>query len=58
MPVQLRCADIGIECEHVITGADEQEVVEEATLHLQEEHGIRELDEQLAQQMRRTIRQT
>ncbi|HVL80333.1 MAG TPA: DUF1059 domain-containing protein [Actinomycetota bacterium] len=57
MAVQLACADIGISCDHVITGRDEQDLVERATLHLQNDHGMRELDEQLAEKMRRAVRE-
>ncbi len=53
---ELRCRDAGFECDEVIRGEDEQEVMSKAVEHARDVHGIDEIDEDTGQQIRRLIR--
>jgi predicted small metal-binding protein len=52
---ELRCADAGFECEAVIQGEDEQEVMSKAAEHAREVHGLTEMDDETGQQIRQLI---
>ncbi len=52
---QLRCADAGFECEAVIEGEDEQEVMAKAADHAREVHGMTEIDEETGAKIRSLI---
>jgi predicted small metal-binding protein len=52
---QLRCADAGFECDAVIQGEDEQEVMSKAAEHARDAHGMTEIDEETGQQIRSLI---
>jgi predicted small metal-binding protein len=52
---ELRCADAGFECEAVIQGEDEQEVMSKAADHAREVHGLTEIDDETGQQIRQLI---
>ena len=53
---ELRCRDAGFECDEVIRGEDEQEVMSKAVEHARDVHGMDEIDEDTGQQIRRLIR--
>jgi predicted small metal-binding protein len=52
---ELRCADAGFECEAVIQGEDEQQVMSKAADHAREVHGLTEIDEETGRQIRSLI---
>jgi len=52
---QLRCSDAGFECEHVIHGEDDQDVMSKAAEHARETHGMTEIDEETGQKLRSLI---
>ena len=52
---QLRCADAGFDCDAVIEGENEQEVMSKAAEHAREVHGMDEIDEQTGQKIRSLI---
>jgi predicted small metal-binding protein len=52
---ELRCRDAGFDCEGVIQGEDEQEVMSKAADHAREAHGLDELDEETGQRLRSLI---
>lgn len=52
---QLRCSDAGFECEAVIQGEDEQEVLAKAGEHARQVHGMEEVDEETGQKLRGLI---
>ena len=52
---ELRCADAGFECDAVIQGEDEQEVMSKAAAHASEVHGLTEIDDETGQQIRQLI---
>jgi predicted small metal-binding protein len=52
---ELRCKDAGFDCDAVITGEDDQEVMAKAADHAREAHGMDEIDEETGQQIRSLI---
>lgn len=52
---QLRCSDAGFECEAVIQGEDDQQVMSKAVEHAREVHGMNEIDEETGQKLRSLI---
>ena len=52
---QLRCADAGFECDAVIRGEDDQDVMAKAGEHAREVHGMDEIDEKTGEQLRGLI---
>ena len=52
---ELRCADAGFDCDAVIQGADEQEVMAKAGEHARQVHGMDEIDEKTGEQLRALI---
>jgi predicted small metal-binding protein len=52
---ELRCADAGFECDAVIQGEDEQEVMSKAGEHARQVHGMDQIDEQTGAQLRALI---
>ena len=52
---ELRCRDAGFDCEGVVRGDDEQDVMSQATEHLREVHGITEVDEETGRKIRSLI---
>ena len=52
---ELRCRDAGFDCEGVVRGHDDQDVMSQATEHLREVHGITEVDEDTGQRLRSLI---
>jgi predicted small metal-binding protein len=52
---QLRCSDAGFECDHVIQGEDDQEVMSKAAQHARETHDLPEIDEETGQKLRSLI---
>jgi predicted small metal-binding protein len=44
MAKELRCADVGFECDAVVRGEDEQDVMTQAAEHAQSVHGMSESD--------------
>ena len=52
---ELRCRDAGFECDAVIQGEDEQEVMSKAAEHARDVHGMDEIDEETGQQLRQLV---
>jgi predicted small metal-binding protein len=55
---ELRCRDAGFECDAVIQGEDEQEVMSKAAEHARDVHGMDEIDEETGQQLRQLVHDT
>ncbi|MDQ3822795.1 MAG: DUF1059 domain-containing protein [Actinomycetota bacterium] len=53
---QLNCRDVGFDCEGVIQGETEQDVMSQAAEHARQTHGLTEIDEDLGAQIRQAIR--
>ncbi len=52
---QLRCSDAGFDCEQVIQGENDQDVMSKAAEHAREVHGMTEIDEETGQNLRSLI---
>lgn len=53
---EFRCADAGMECDYVARGQTDDEVMQNVASHASEVHNIREVPDDLAQQIRGKIR--
>ncbi|MBI5419757.1 MAG: DUF1059 domain-containing protein [Deltaproteobacteria bacterium] len=51
------CRDAGVDCDFVVRGETEEELFAKALEHGKEFHGMTEISEELAQKMRRLIRE-
>jgi len=56
MKKELRCQDVGFNCEGVIQADSEDEVMAQATMHAKEVHGIDPMDAETEQKIRSVIR--
>ena len=56
MAKELRCRDLGIECDAVMREETEEEVLEKAALHVLSAHGLELRDPQMLKQLRSVIR--
>ena len=52
MARRLRCRDAGFECDEVIRGETEDEVMREAAAHAREAHGVPEITPELEARVR------
>lgn len=53
----LACRDIGVECDVVIHGKNELEVLRKATKHAKEAHGMTEISRELKREIREAIQE-
>ncbi len=56
MTKQLRCRDVGMNCDFETTGKTDEEVVQKATAHAKSAHQITEMTPELAAKVRSVIR--
>lgn len=56
MAKELRCRDVGLDCDAVIRCETEEEVMKQAAEHAKQEHGIETIDQATAQTVRAAIR--
>lgn len=56
MSKELCCGDIFPDCEHVVRGETEREVLERGAEHARTAHGVEEVDEETAEKVRAAIR--
>ena len=52
---QLRCGEAGFDCDHVIQGEDDEEVMAKSAQHARETHGLSELDTETGEKLRGLI---
>ena len=55
---ELRCRDVGFDCEGVIRAESEEELLRQAADHARREHGLATIDDETAKQIRSKIRTT
>ena len=53
---ELRCRDVGFDCEGVIRGETQEDVMNQAAEHVREAHGIEQIDSETAETIRSVIR--
>jgi len=56
MTKQLRCRDVGMDCEFEARGNSEEEVLQQASAHARSVHQITEMTPELATKVRAAIR--
>jgi predicted small metal-binding protein len=56
MAKELRCRDLGFDCDQVIQGEAEEEVVAKAATHALLVHRVEVIDEKILEQIRTVIR--
>ena len=56
MAKQLRCRDVGMDCDYEVRGNTEQEVLKQATAHARSTHQITDMPPELAAKVRAAIR--
>jgi predicted small metal-binding protein len=53
---ELNCRDVGFDCEGVIRGDSEEDVMSQAAVHARDAHGLETIDDETAQKIRSQIR--
>jgi predicted small metal-binding protein len=56
MQKELRCRDAGFDCDRVVRGKSDEEVMRQAAQHAREKHGITTLGEEDVRQIQSKIR--
>lgn len=56
MTKELRCADLGMNCTHVMKGATDEEVLEQAEDHARKAHQVATFDEKMRTKVTAAIR--
>lgn len=51
------CRDVGVDCDFVARGQNEQEVLQQCAEHARSAHGMQELTPELAEKVRSGIRE-
>lgn len=52
----LYCRDVGSDCDYVVRGANEKEVLQRAVEHAKKDHGLSEISPQMTERLRAAIR--
>jgi predicted small metal-binding protein len=42
--MEMKCRDVGFECDYVVKGNTEQEIMQNAVVHAQKDHGMKPQD--------------
>ena len=58
MAKEMRCADVGMDCDFVARAETTEELMEQVAAHAAEAHGIIEVSEELAGEVQSVIRDT
>ena len=56
MPKQLRCRDVGLNCDYEVRGATDEEVLQKAVVHARTVHELTDVPPELASKVRAAIR--
>jgi predicted small metal-binding protein len=51
----LKCRDVGVDCDHVIRGVNEQEIMEKAKQHAAKDHAIHSIPRDLLRRVKAAI---
>lgn len=52
----VKCRDVGVDCDFVARGNNEQEIMQQCAEHARTAHGMNEIPPELAQKVRGAIR--
>jgi len=55
--MEMKCRDVGYNCDHVVKGNSEQEIMQNAATHAQEDHNMKpeDITEELKSKIRSNI---
>lgn len=53
---ELRCRDVGFDCEKVLRAESEEEILRQAAEHAANDHGVTEISEETARQVAAKVR--
>jgi predicted small metal-binding protein len=56
MAKQLRCRDVGLNCDYEVRGATDEEVLQKAVVHARTVHELTDVPPELASKVRAAIR--
>jgi predicted small metal-binding protein len=56
MTKEIRCRDVGVDCDWVATGETEEEIMKKAAEHAKKAHGMNEIPPELVQRVREAIK--
>jgi len=56
MTKEIRCRDVGVDCDWVATGETEEEIMKKAAEHAKKDHGMNEIPPELVQRVREAIK--
>jgi predicted small metal-binding protein len=56
MTKEIRCRDVGVDCDWAVTGETEEEIMKKAAEHAKKAHGMNEIPQELVQRVREAIR--
>ena len=56
MAKQLRCRDVGLNCDYEVRGATDEEVLQKAVVHARTVHQLTDVPPELASKVRAAIR--
>ncbi|MGH7802330.1 MAG: DUF1059 domain-containing protein [Thermodesulfobacteriota bacterium] len=55
MTKEIRCRDVGVDCDWVVSGETEEEIMKEAAEHAKKAHGMDEIPQELVERVRAAI---
>jgi len=58
MAKEMRCADVGMDCDFVARAESTEELMEQVAAHAAEAHGINEVSDELAAQVQAVVSDT
>ena len=58
MAKEMRCADVGMDCDFVARAESTEELMEQVVAHAVEAHGITEVSDELAAKVQSVVRDT
>ncbi len=53
----ISCRDLGVDCDFVVRGETEEELLEKCAVHANKDHGMKEIPQELVDRVREAIRE-
>ena len=57
MPKEVRCRDLGFDCDGVVQGESEEEILTQVAEHAKEVHNMTEIPEEVVEKVRSVMRE-
>lgn len=58
MPKKVHCKDLGFDCDGIVTGETEEEVLEKVASHAKEAHNLTEISDEVVAKVRSVMKET